>query len=789
MVFNDILKIDKRGYEDILREIAELAKKYTPEWRFSPDDPDAGTALACVFARRMSETIEKFDLTPLDNRREFYKMLGAVTLPAIPSSGYVQFRLSGINKECFPMKEGSKLFSPVIDEQGSRLVFETTLNAWIAPTRVKETVYSDPERDLLCFWDEKEKPFEPSVRDNSNERYLSFGHKLLGSLTENCRLYMTILGIDGERWTERLSDPSLARFVQVSDGGETEIDCFKEKSRMRIAASACDEIKAEIKSIAEFEGLSFGGISIAFEGRNIKPDNVFVNGELETDGVFFPFGEAPAAYDLLYIECAAAFSKSGAVITLAFDIDFDRAALGDLPTPVIPDKLFVKKSDVRQPERKKITVDEVVWEYWNGTGFAVIRELEEYKKIFSGIGEDGSIVQRSRYELKFVCPSDISPVLTGADQRLCVRARIKRIKNAYAVPSEIYLPRIGNILVSYKFDRPISVSNIEIMNNREKSSIPRCHPFTALPDRALYIGLESPANKFTLLVCRDIPSSQLGSAEWSVFTESGWERADPQTKEEYTGFLRFKSQTVPIQSTMFGRTAYWLRAELQRSEKISLNALLINCVPVMQWEEIESFCSDSVIENIDLDRKNILELQIFINTAKKNQEENWSPLQNGWTLDRAAGIVRFSPTLTLSPNSRTVRLKYRYGGGAAGNLPAGQEFVPALTDGSICGASNPFPLTGGCDSEDASHTELRLAGELRHQNRPITKRDIEELLIGGDIISARVSADAAGGLSVEVVTAGGISAEDIKNRVCYKFSDIMPIGAGAPKISVIYENR
>lgn len=48
VVFNDILKIDKRGYEDILREIAELAKKYTPEWRFSPDDPDAGTALACV---------------------------------------------------------------------------------------------------------------------------------------------------------------------------------------------------------------------------------------------------------------------------------------------------------------------------------------------------------------------------------------------------------------------------------------------------------------------------------------------------------------------------------------------------------------------------------------------------------------------------------------------------------------------------------------------------------------------------------------------------------------------
>lgn len=789
MAYNKVPKIDDRCCGDIIEEIVQLAKKHTSEWKFSPDDPDAGTALACVFARRTAETIEKFNRTPLNHRREFYNMLGAEALPAIPASGYLQFRLSGINKECVPVKEGFGLFSPVIDEQGTRLVFETTHNAWIAPVRVKETVYADPDRDLLCFWDEKEKTFEPSVRGNSNERYLSFRHKLLGSLTENCRLYMTISGIDGERWAERLSDPSLASFVQISDSRETEIDCFNEKGRLRIAASSCDEIKAEIKSIGEFEGIFFGGINIAVEGRNIKPDNVFINGELETDDVFLAFGEAPAVYDSVYIECTAAFSKSGAVITLAFNIDFDTVILGNLPEPVIPNKLFVKKSDVREPERKKVTVDEVVWEYWNGTGFAAIRELEGYKGIFSGIGKDGSAVQKSHYELKFVCPSDISPVLIGAAQRLCVRVRIKRIKNAYTLPAEIYLPRLDNILVSYKFDRPISVSYIEIVNNCEKSSVPRAYPFVRLPDSALYIGLDSPVHNFTLLACRDIPSSQLDCAEWSVFTDSGWERVRPQTKEELTGFFGFNLLTAPIQSTIFGRTAYWLKAEFFRNENIALDDLLLNCVPVMQREEIESFCSDSVIENINLDRKNILEMQIYINTANKNQEENWAPLQSGWTLDKAAGLVRFSPALTLTPNSRTVRLKYRYGGGTAGNLPAGQEFVPSLTDGSVCGASNPFPMIGGCDSEDASHTESRLAGELRHRNYPITKRDFEELLVGGDIISARISADCGGALNIEVTAASGISAEDIQNRIFYKLSDMLPVGSGAPQIRVIYENR
>ncbi len=788
MAYNEIPKIDSRGYEDILKEIALLAKEYTPEWKFSPDEPDAGTALACVFAKRTAETIEKLNQTPLNHRRSFYNMLGATALPAVPASGYVQFRLSGICKDCVPVKEGFKLFSPVIDEQETRLVFETTRDAWLAPVCVKETIYSEPSLDLLCFWDEDKKVFEPSVRSNSNKRSFGFAHDLLGTITEACRFYMTISGVDKEQWAKRLSDPGLARFVRITDGGEKEIDCFNEKGRLRIAAPACERIMAEIKDVDAFEGLFFGGINIAFEGRNIKPDNIFVNGELETDDTFYAFGEAPAVYDSLYIECAAAFTKTGAAVTLAFDVDFETIPLGEIPEPEIPNKLFVKKSDIRPLERKKITVDEAVWEYWNGTGFAAIYGLEGFKNIFSGIDETGCAVRKARYELKFVCPPDISPVLVGAAERLCVRARIKRMKNAYAIPSENYLPRLGNVRVSYKYDKPLAVTDMEITNNCEKSSVPRTFPFVKLPDKAVYIGLDCPARNFTLLVCRDVPSDALDRAEWSVLTDNGWESVKPQKSAELAGFFGFELQAAPAQSSIFGRTAYWLKAELSDGGSISLGNLLINCVPVTQREEIESFCSDSVIETLSLERKNILDLQIFVNTAKKGGEEKWEVFESDWTLDRAEGKIRFSPTLTLSPNSRTLKLKYHCGGGTAGNLPAGQEFVPSLTDGSVCGAANPFPFSGGLDNEEPSHTESRLAGELRHMNRPITKRDFEEFLVGGDIISARVSAEPDGGLDIEVTAARGTSAEDIRNMVYARLADIMPIGAGRAKIGVIYEN-
>lgn len=788
MAYKTIPKIDERVYEDIIEEIARLAGEYAPEWKFSPDDPDAGTALACVFAHRTAETVERLNRTPLNHRREFYNMLGASPLPAIPASGYVRFKPSGINGGGTFIKEGFGLFSPIVDERGTRLAFETTQSAWVVPVNVKEVVYADRGRDMICFREEGEKIFEPTPQANSNKRYLCFGHELLGSITENCRLYMTVSGADGKRWSEKLSDPTLARFAAISDNGETEAECFDEDGRLRIAAPRCGEIKAEIKDIREFENLSFGGISISFEGRGIKPDSVFSNGELETDSAFYAFGEAPAVYDSVYIESAAAFSKPGAGVTLAFDMDFAAVVSGELPKPVIPDKLFVKKSDVRAPEPVKSCVGETVWEYWNGTGFAAIRELEGCKNIFSGIGEDGSPVRRSRYELKFTCPSDISPVLVGAAQRLCVRARIKRMKNAYAFPSEKYLPRLENIRVSYKYDRPVPVSDVVITNNCEKGPPRRVRPFSRLSESALYIGLDAPARNFTLLVCRGGASDQFGGTEWSVLTDDGWESVKPRTNAALAGFFIFEARRAPGRGTLFGRTAYWLKAELDGSEDISFDDLLLNCVPVTQTEEMESFCSDNDVERIDLGRKNILELQVYINTAEKNRDEKWERLSDGWTLDGTAGIVGFFPPLSLPPNSRTVRLKYRCGGGAAGNLPANCEFVPSLTDGAVCGASNPFPLSGGRDGEDASRTEARLAGELRHRNRPITKRDIEDLLIGEEILSARVSADCGGGLNIDIVSSRGISAEDVRRKALSALSGVLPLGAGGARVSVVYEN-
>ncbi len=782
MAYKAIPEIDSRGYEDILNEIAVLAREYAPEWKFSPDEPDAGTALACIFARRTAETIKKFNQTPLNNKRCFYNMLGASALPAVPAAGYVQLKPGALNNGGVFAEEGFRLFSPIIDDQGTRLVFQTTLGVWAVPANISEVVYADDRENLLCFWNDREKPFEPSFRCNSARSFFRFGDSLLGSLNEKCGLYINFLGTDGEKWAEKLSDPSLARFSQISGDSETEISCFSENGRIKIGAvSGCDKINVEIKNTDEFDGLSFNGINLYSEGISLKPDSVFVNGEFEGNGVFYAFGESPSVYDTVYFESLAAFSKKGAVITLAFNIDFDAVNNGEIPEPTIPNKLFVKKSDVRAIERKNVTVESVVWEYWNGTGFAVIRGLEDHEGIFSGVAEDGSYVSRSRYELNFICPNDISEVLVGAAQRLCVRARIKRIKNPYALPSLNFIPKLENVRISYKYDTPVSVTDVKTVSNCEENA-----GFKKLPNASLYIGLDFPARDFTLLVCDGAPSGCLNSAEWSFLTENGWNIVIPQTKPELSGFFSFSLPRKITESTVFGKKAYWLRAEVPENKKIRLDSLLLNCVPVTQHDDAESFCSDSVIESIRLERKNIISLTIYINISKDRNEEKWEELQSGWTLDKAEGIIRFSPKLTLNPNSRTVKLKYRYGGGSSGNLPAGQDFVPALSDGSVIGAVNPFAISGGCDAENDRDMQLRLAGELRHSNRPVTKRDFEQILTSVNVSSVRVENNSSGGIEIEAMAASGeISSEDIKNEIYGRLRDTLPLGAGKVTIRVV----
>ena len=89
-----MVKIDSRTRQDIIREIKEKAKSYTPEWHLEPEEPDIAAALGLACAEMFEGTIRKINRLPQKNKIAFYNMLNASLLPAAPSEGWISFGLS-----------------------------------------------------------------------------------------------------------------------------------------------------------------------------------------------------------------------------------------------------------------------------------------------------------------------------------------------------------------------------------------------------------------------------------------------------------------------------------------------------------------------------------------------------------------------------------------------------------------------------------------------------------------------------------------------------------------------
>lgn len=118
-----------------------------------------------------------------------------------------------------------------------------------------------------------------------------------------------------------------------------------------------------------------------------------------------------------------------------------------------------------------------------------------------------------------------------------------------------------------------------------------------------------------------------------------------------------------------------------------------------------------------------------------------------YVLDAEAGTVTFGDTVRgLAPQAgdRVRALEYRYGGGAAGNVPPGAvkrmevdaTFGGAPVAGTVSvdragggSVANPLSFGGGADAEDVADGLRRIPGELRRRDRAVTASDFRELAL------------------------------------------------------------
>ena len=100
-----------------------------------------------------------------------------------------------------------------------------------------------------------------------------------------------------------------------------------------------------------------------------------------------------------------------------------------------------------------------------------------------------------------------------------------------------------------------------------------------------------------------------------------------------------------------------------------------------------------------------------------------------YELDAEAGAVRFGDGMRgriPEAGNRIRVLTMRYGGGASGNLAAGNITGIAFPN---LKANQPLETTGGKDAETLEQAEKRIPGVLKHSNRAVTETDYADLAL------------------------------------------------------------
>lgn len=127
-----------------------------------------------------------------------------------------------------------------------------------------------------------------------------------------------------------------------------------------------------------------------------------------------------------------------------------------------------------------------------------------------------------------------------------------------------------------------------------------------------------------------------------------------------------------------------------------------------------------------------------------------------FVLDAATGQVRFGPSVRQPNGSvrqygrvpevgRRIRVnQYRYGGGVAGNVPAGRITIMRSAVPYVDRVTNMRRASGGRDQETLAEAQERARREMRAQYRAVTAEDFENLTLAVGREIARVKCLAPG---------------------------------------------
>ncbi len=145
-------------------------------------------------------------------------------------------------------------------------------------------------------------------------------------------------------------------------------------------------------------------------------------------------------------------------------------------------------------------------------------------------------------------------------------------------------------------------------------------------------------------------------------------------------------------------------------------------------------------QSVSLARTPVLEDSVYLEIREPSGWVAWQrvahfgasgPGDPHFVLDPVAGEVRFGDGIRgrmPRPGEAIRATSYRYGGGAAGNVPAGAISKVRPPNGvALLAVDNPFASDGGADAETLEAAKRRVPEVLRHNDRAVAAEDFRDL--------------------------------------------------------------
>ncbi len=809
-----IPSIDKRNKEDLINYIKEVVPYYSPQWRFDMENLDMGSILALIFTDMFHGTIERLNKVPYKNFLAYLNAINARLYSSISAKGYITFKLVDGIDEGILVNKGEKLSAQIEDSE--RMVFETLKNIYVTPADVKYIFNTSYKRDtIINDYDVEERKDKEiilfnSIGENLQKHEFTINHSQVLNISGEglINIYLEVDKKDDKdealsllsdlntvSWTYLSNDKyiPLNNVIKVNDSIEIMKNFENENSD--IVDQELNDIgiiKCEIKNIQKFKSLELNKILLTSKAENLEPDVIYSDNIQQENKQIFAFSDRFSVYNDLHIACNEAFSKKGSDITIAFELEFTKVPIEvDIPEQAVDWKLIMKKSMFKEEIEYEISINEVMWEYWNGTGWAKLYLDKDYSKIFS-FEKD---YQKRKINLRFTCPEDIEKTIVDSKEGYFIRARILRVNNAYKIRGWYISPLINNILINYEYKTPILPEKIETLNNMvngayDKRNINDDNINLSIVKRldiensCTYLAFDkkpegSPIKILFLL--ESILPEGMPILVWEYYSEKGWKvlsLVDETDNMRKSGIVSFLGEEDFEKLALFNKDMYWIRiynlSKAYESDNYILpivKGIFINSTPIIQndTQEEESFYIDEYEKNksYHLIRKNVNNIDIWVNENGKISSEEIDMIEDNnikivknsigenseiwikWTevndfimssknsrhyiVDRNEGIIYFGDDgngkIPISQNNESIKVFYSIGGGEKGNIKEGQITSMTRSLGYINKIFNPIDTCGGCDMETIGETIERTPSILQHRGRAVTAADYENLVM------------------------------------------------------------